>query len=41
VERVRDAVVPHLRVQERPPAVLPTGLGDLSGAVGAAVVAGG
>jgi len=41
VERVRAAMLPHLRVQEHPPVVLSTELGDLSGAVGAAVVAGG
>jgi len=41
VRRVQDAMVPHLRVQDHPPAVLSTELGDLSGAVGAVVVAGG
>ena len=32
---------PHLFVAERPPAMLRTELGDLAGAVGAAVRAGG
>ena len=41
VRRVADAMQPRLHVPERPPAVLPTELGDLSGAVGAAVRAGG
>ena len=41
VHRVAEAVLPHLRVPEHPPAMLSTELGDLSGAVGAAVVAGG
>jgi glucokinase len=41
VHRVEEAVHPLLRVPERPPAMLSTELGDLSGAVGAAVVAGG
>jgi glucokinase len=41
VHRVEEAVHPHLHVPERPPAMLSTELGDLSGAVGAAVVAGG
>jgi glucokinase len=41
VERIRRAMEPRLHVPERPPAVLPTELSDLSGAVGAAVRAGG
>jgi len=41
VERVAAAVLPRLHVPEDPPAILPTELGDLSGAVGAAVLAGG
>jgi len=41
VRRVEEALLPHLHVQDHPPAVLPTELRDLSGAVGAAVVAGG
>jgi len=40
VRRVEEAIVPHLRVPDHPPVVLSTELGDLSGAVGAAVVAG-
>ncbi|HWC70099.1 MAG TPA: ROK family protein [Actinomycetota bacterium] len=39
VDRIADAMAPRLFVPERPPAVLPTELGDLSGAVGAAVLA--
>ncbi len=41
VERVEKAMLPNLRVPDRPPPVLTTALGDLSGAVGAAVIAGG
>ena len=41
VDRVADAATPLLHVPERPPLFLPTELGDLSGAVGAAVLAGG
>jgi glucokinase len=41
VAKVEAAMQPRLHVPERPPAVLPTVLGDLSGAVGAAVRAGG
>ena len=41
VRRVADAMQPRLRVPEHAPVVLPTQLGDLSGAVGAAVIAGG
>jgi glucokinase len=39
VRRVALEMQPNLRIPERPPNVLPTELGDLSGAVGAAVVA--
>lgn len=41
VARVTEAMMPHLFVSERPPAVLGTELKDLSGAMGAAVLAGG
>lgn len=41
VQRVQDAAGPHLHVPDRPPAFVPTELRDLSGAVGAAVLAGG
>ncbi|HXM53912.1 MAG TPA: ROK family protein [Candidatus Dormibacteraeota bacterium] len=41
VERVEQRATRHLHVPERPPRFLPTELGDLSGAVGAAVLAGG
>lgn len=41
VRRVEQEMAPRLRVPDRPPALLPTELGDLSGAVGAAVIAGG
>jgi len=41
LHRVEHEMLKHLRTPERPPALLPTELGDLSGAVGAAVVAGG
>jgi hypothetical protein len=34
-------MTPHLFVPDEPPVVLPTELGDLAGAVGAAVLAGG
>jgi glucokinase len=40
VDRVAEAMGPRLHVPERPPKVLPTELGDLAGAVGAAVLAG-
>jgi glucokinase len=38
-ERLRDAMLPHLFVRERPPAVLVAELGDLGGAIGAALIA--
>ncbi len=41
VDRVAKAMKPRLHVPDKPPAILPTELGDLSGAVGAAVLAGG
>lgn len=41
VERIRDEMQPLLFVPERPPAMLSSKFGDLSGAVGAAVLAGG
>jgi glucokinase len=41
VTRIQEAIEPRLHIPERPPAVLPTELKDLSGAVGAAVRAGG
>jgi glucokinase len=41
VDRIAEAATPRLHVPERPPKFLPTELGDLSGAVGAAVLAGG
>jgi glucokinase len=41
VNRVAEATTPRLHVPERAPKFLPTELGDLSGAVGAAVLAGG
>jgi glucokinase len=41
VDRVAKAMLPRLHVADRPPKVLPTELGDLAGAVGAAVLAGG
>jgi glucokinase len=41
VDRIVEQMTPHLFVPEKPPVVLRTELGDLSGAVGAAVLAGG
>ena len=41
VKRVEERATRHLHVPERPPRFLGTELGDLSGAVGAAVLAGG
>jgi glucokinase len=41
VDRVAEAAAPRLHVPERPPRFLTTELGDLSGAVGAAVMVGG
>jgi glucokinase len=39
VQRICDAMMPHLFVDERPPAVHLAALGDLGGAIGAALVA--
>ena len=39
VQRIRDAMMPHLFVDERPPAIHLVALGDLGGAIGAALVA--
>jgi glucokinase len=39
VERIRRAMQPHLFVDERPPAVVLAALGDLGGAIGAALLA--
>jgi glucokinase len=41
VDRIVEKMTPHLFVEHDPPMVLRTELGDLSGAVGAAVLAGG
>jgi glucokinase len=41
VDRISEAMRPQLFVPDRPPTMLTTELGDLSGAIGAAVVAGG
>jgi len=41
VDRIVEQTTPHLFVSDKPPVVLRTELGDLSGAVGAAVLAGG
>jgi glucokinase len=41
VDRIVAQMTPHLFVPDQPPVVLPTELGDLAGAVGAAVLAGG
>ncbi|HEY2966446.1 MAG TPA: ROK family protein [Actinomycetota bacterium] len=41
VDRIRDKMPPLLFVPEQPPALLSSEFGDLSGAVGAAVLAGG
>ncbi len=41
VERIVEQMQPHLFADDDPPVVLPTELGDLSGAVGAAVLVGG
>ncbi len=38
VERIREAMMPHLFVDDRPPAVVPAGLGDLGGAIGATLL---
>jgi glucokinase len=41
VDRIAEQIAPLLFVPEHPPTVLPSGLGDLSGAIGAVVLAGG
>ena len=41
VGRIAKAMEPHLFVPERPPAVLLAALGDLGGAIGAALLVGG
>ncbi len=38
VERIREAMMPHLFVDDRPPAVRLAALGDLGGAIGAALL---
>jgi glucokinase len=38
VERIREAMQPHLFVDERPPDVRGAALGDLGGAIGAALL---
>ena len=38
VRRIEAAMMPHLFVSDRPPAVMPAALGDLGGAVGAALL---
>src|SRR5215218_1476169 len=38
VARIREAMRPHLFVNERPPKVVPAELGDLGGAIGAALL---
>jgi glucokinase len=40
-DRIVGYMTPHLFVPDEPPAIIGTGLGELSGAVGAAVLAGG
>lgn len=41
VERIAEAMLPHLLIDHNPPKMLTTTLGDLSGAVGAALLAAG
>jgi glucokinase len=38
VRRIESAMMPHLFVDDRPPAVVPAALGDLGGAIGAALL---
>jgi glucokinase len=38
VNRIREAMMPHLFADDRPPAVLPAALGDAGGAIGAALL---
>jgi glucokinase len=39
INRITEAMQPHLLRDDRPPVMVPTALGDLSGAVGAALIA--
>ena len=39
MERIREAMMPHLFADHRPPAVLLAALGDLGGAIGATLLA--
>jgi glucokinase len=39
VDRIREAMMPHLFADERPPAVELAALGDLGGAIGASLLA--
>jgi glucokinase len=39
VERIREAIMPHLFADHRPPEVLLASLGDLGGAIGATLLA--
>jgi glucokinase len=39
VARIAEAMQPHLFVDDRPPLMLPAALGDLGGAIGAALLA--
>jgi glucokinase len=39
VERIREAMMPHLFVPDRPPAIRMAALGDYGGAIGAALLA--
>jgi glucokinase len=39
-ERIAAAMQPHLFVPDRPPAVVPTELGDMGGSLGAALLVG-
>ena len=41
VDQIAERMAPHLFIPDKPPVMLTTELGDLSGAVGAAVLAGG
>jgi glucokinase len=41
VEKIRDAIMPHLFADHRPPEVLLASLGDLGGAIGATLLAAG
>jgi glucokinase len=40
VRRIESAMLPHLFVDERPPAVHLAALGDLGGAIGASLLVG-